>query len=218
MDLIVRSFDSEEISSAAKHYFISEICEWERQEYGEGKHRTPQQLSECADQNPFGLFLAFRDEELFGYADIWQLEKEFYEGLRIGKILEEALSASVIQSISDVPSGCWYIGSIIVSGKLRAQNRVGAALTFASLCNELPSFFQKNSQFPAVVLGVGSSPFGAKLLNRWKFSALSPDEKAVDLRPRYEKDMQKAGDALSFHVGHRSNKQPTAIDADLRLT
>ncbi|MFM0053716.1 hypothetical protein [Caballeronia grimmiae] len=203
MNLIVRSFDSEEISSAVKNSFVREICEWERQEYGEGKHRTPDQLSECANKNPFGLFLAFRNDELLGYADIWQLDKQFYDGLRVGKILEEALSANVVQSTSDVPSSCWYIGSIIVSAKLRAQNKVGAALTFASLCNELPNFFQNNSHFPAFVLGVGSSPFGAKLLNRWKFSPVVSDDDAIDLRPRFEKNMRNPDDALSFHVGHR---------------
>lgn len=196
-----QSLEQLRLTESAERRIISTICDWERIEYGEGKHRTPEELHECARKNRSGFFILTDASSLLGYADVWELDRDFYRGLRGGAIAEESLAKQYILGRSDAQSGLWYIGSIITEPALRRDRPVRAALAFAAICNVLPYFFRNHTPFPSKVLGVGSSTFGKKLLTRWGFEPVVRDERAIDLRPRFEKSMTKPQDADSLYLG-----------------
>ena len=189
------------LSQITERDIIGTICEWERLEYGEGKHRTTDAFHDCARKNRTGFFILQNQGKLLGYADVWELPPEFYSRLRVGTIDEESIAANYILNRSDQRSSLWYIGSIITDPELRAARPVAGAMAFASICNVLPSFFRVHSEFPAKILGVGSSAFGKKLLTRWGFSPVERDPMAIDLRPRFEKVMNLPRDADALRLG-----------------
>lgn len=182
---------------------ISTICDWERMAYGEGKHRVPDAFHACAKKNRTGFFILRSESGLVGYADVWELPYDFYSDLRIGTVSEESIAEQFVLSRSDNRSRLWYIGSIITNPRIRRDRPISGALAFAAICNVLPSFFQQHTDFPAKVLGVGSSDFGKKLLTRWGFSPVERDRRAIDLRPRFEKTMTNHRDADDLHIGRR---------------
>ena len=180
---------------------VEKICNWERIEYGEGNHRIPQSLIDCIDKNDKGFLCAFDGSSLVGYADLWQLESSFYKGLKSGLIFEESLDAEHILTISDPPSLCWYLGSVITEPALRQfhSHSIKAALVLARISAQLPGIF-KGQQFPAKMLGVASSDAGKKLLAKWEFLPIKRHESAIDFRPRYEKNMITADDSACFSL------------------
>lgn len=192
-----------QLGEPVEYSLIEQICEWERQEYGDGKHRTPDQFYPCVRKNRRGFLVSLVGDRLVGYADLWQLEKSFYAALRIGTVDEEALAEEHVLAASEVQTRCWYIGSIITSPALRSANPVVAAFLFAEICNMLPDFFRQSSHIPCVVLGVGSSSFGKKLLRRWSFTPVEADKNAIDLRPRFERRLDSIADASCFHLGRQ---------------
>lgn len=203
MKTTVRSLAHLDLSEAKERTTIATICEWERLAYGEGKHRTTDAFHDCVKKNRTGFFVINGETGLVGYADIWQLPSDFYSKLKIGTIDEESIAAKYILSGLDQRSSLWYIGSIITDPSLRASRPMAAALAFTSICNVLPSFFRSNSQFPAKVLGVGSSQFGKKLLTRWGFAPVSSAPNAIDLRPRFEITLNVPKNADAFHLGRK---------------
>jgi len=207
MKMAAHSLTQLDLSESLERKFIATVCEWERIEYGEGKHRIPEAFYLCAKKNRTGFFMLLNGSSLVGYADVWELPEDFYSMLRVGIIDEESIAERYILSRSDSRSGLWYIGSIITDPQIRLERPVGAALAFASICSALPGFFQNYSKFPARILGVGSSPFGKKLLERWGFAAVARDENAIDLRPRFEKVMERPRDADALHLGRREISQ-----------
>ena len=203
MHTVAKSLTQLNLVEGVEHEHISTICDWERIEYGEGKHRTPDAFHRCAMKNRTGFFLLLNASGLVGYADVWELPTDFYSKLRGGTIDEESIAAQHILARSEPRSGLWYIGSIITDPKLRRERPTGAALAFVSICNVLPVFFQTYSEFPAKILGVGSSSFGKKLLTRWGFDPVERDLNAIDLRPRFEKTMSHSNDADALYFGRR---------------
>jgi hypothetical protein len=201
MKLHAQSLAQLSLSEIDERKVIATICDWERLEYGEGKHRTTDAFHDCARKNRTGFFVVRDKDKLIGYADVWELPKDFYSKLRVGTIDEESIAAPLVLARSDDRSSLWYIGSIITDPDLRANRPVAGAMTFASICNVLPSFFRLHSEFPARVLGVGSSAFGKKLLTRWGFMPVKSDPKAIDLRPRFEKLMKRPQDTDALRLG-----------------
>jgi hypothetical protein len=209
MRMSAQSLSQLALSEAVEREIISTICDWERLSYGEGKHRTTDAFHDCAKKNRTGFFILWVQNTLLGYADVWELPVEFYSRLRVGTIDEESIAASCILGESDPRSSLWYIGSIIIDPEVRRARPVAGAIAFASICNALPTFFQAHSHFPAKILGVGSSPFGKKLLTRWGFSPVANDPNAIDLRPRFEKSMSAPTDADDLYLGRREASQET---------
>lgn len=199
------SLESMHLSKAEEFDIFSTICEWERIEYGEGKHRVPYILQACAQKNRSGFFVLCESGSLQAYADVWELSPDFYSGLSSGLIDEESLSADYILGRFQARTSLWYIGSIITNPARRAERPTASAIAFAAICNALPNFFRGHSEFPARVLGVGSSPFGKKLLSRWGFEPVVPAIGAIDLRPRFEKRMVMPSDADSLSLGIRKS-------------
>jgi hypothetical protein len=192
-------------SATAQHHYLTLICKWEEQAYGKGLHRQPEELARCVAKNGAGFIVLFQEDELLAYADVWQLTTDFYERLRVGVIDEESIEARHILSCTDVCTGLWYVGSMIVNPALRQNKPTRAALAFASLCNALPGVFKQHSTFPARVLGVGSSAFGSKLMKKWGFEPVQADAHAIDLRPRMEKTLQNAEAANIFGMTRQSD-------------
>ena len=201
MRLLAKSLAQLTLSEAAEREIVGTICDWERLEYGEGKHRTADAFYDCVKKNRTGFFIIRDQTKLIGYADVWELPTDFYSALRVGNIDEESIASSFILDRSDKRSSLWYIGSIITNPELRATRPVAGAIAFASICNVLPTFFRAHSEFPAKILGVGSSPFGKKLLTRWGFLPVKSDLRAIDLRPRFEKSLNHPQDADALLLG-----------------
>jgi hypothetical protein len=109
-----------------------------------------------------------------------------------------------ILSPADTLTGLRYVGSMIVSPDLRQEKPARAALAFASLCGAVPEVFKNHGPFPARLLGVGSSEIGCKLMKKWGFVSVAPDEQAIDLRPRMEKIMLTQEDANIFDLGRKT--------------
>lgn len=191
------------LSEEVEFSYMTTICDWERVEYGEGKHRLPNDLHRCAKKNRTGFFLLLEGDKLVGYADVWELPIDFYSKLRVGIIDEESIADQYILSRSQFRTNLWYIGSIITDPQIRQKQPIVGAFAFASICNALPNFFHEYSEFPAKILGVGSSPFGKKLLTRWGFSPVNSDSNAIDLRPRFEKIVEKPDDVDVFYLARR---------------
>lgn len=205
-DNIVQSLAALRLNQAVEYRILEEICEWERLEYGEGKHRIPDALQQCVEKNREGFLLILRDSKLIAYADVWELNSDFYSKLKIGEELEESLSHHHIIAPKDEKSGKWYIGSIITAPDFRREHPSAAALAFVAICNALPRFFACQKKYPATVLGVGSSAFGQRLLSRWEFESIQRSERAIDLRPRFEKGLASTHSAECFRIGR---KRPT---------
>ena len=200
MSFIIDSLANLTLTHTAEHQYLCTICEWERLAYGEGFHRTPDVLHACADKNNTGFFLLIENEELIGYIDIWQLASAYYADLRLGNIYEESLCSDFIRSSDDVPTYMWYIGSLIVSPKLRKESPAKSSLVFASLWNALPRFIKARAEFPSHLLGVGSSSFGQKLMTRCGFAPVTAAATAIDLRPRYEARIFQPSDVDKFFI------------------
>lgn len=203
MKILARSLHDLSLGEQREREIISTICDWERLEYGEGKHRTTDAFHSCVRKNRTGFFILLAGSSLVGYADVWELPRDFYSKLRVGTIDEESIAQQYILSRTDQRSGLWYIGSIITDPKVRQSRPIAGALAFAGICNVLPNFFCQYTDFPAKVLGVGSSPFGKKLLTRWGFSSVKCDPRAIDIRPRFEKIMRCPKDANDLHLGRK---------------
>lgn len=197
---LARSLRELNLTEHMEYQFISKICDWERIEYGEGKHRTADILYECVKKNKHGFFILSNNSQLIGYADVWELEADFYDKLLTGVADEESLDKSNVLNRTEARTGLWYIGSIITDPKLRIKKSNRAAFAFVAICNAIPQFFKNHSIYPAKVLGVGSSDFGKKLLTKWGFEPIQHDENAIDLRPRFEKTMLVPEDADSLYL------------------
>ena len=202
MKVPARSLAQLALPYANEQSYIATICDWERIEYGENKHRTIDSFYQCVKKNRTGFYLQLNHGKLIGYADIWELQPDFYSMLKSGTIDEESIAAKYVLGRTEPRTGLWYIGSIITDPKMRLEHPIGAAFVFRSICNALPQFFQEHSVFPAKILGVGSSAFGKKLLARWGFKRVDSDPNAIDFRPRFEKNMTKPSDADT--LGFRS--------------
>lgn len=203
MRVAAKSLSELALTAGVELAHVSTICEWERLEYGDGKHRVAASFIKCVRKNCTGFFVLLNKEKLVGYADVWELPVDFYNKLRIGTIDEESIDAAYVLSRSEVRSSHWYIGSIITDPDLRASRPVAGAMAFASICNVLPHFFRAYSEFPAKILGVGSSSFGKKLLSKWGFNSVESDPYAIDLRPRFEKSLLMPTDSDAFHLGRK---------------
>lgn len=199
-----KTFKESKLSADDQRCYILTICQWEEQAYGKGLHRQPDELMRCCQKNGSGFVVLQDAVVLLGYADVWQLTPDFYERLKVGVIDEESIHERDILSPADTVTGLWYVGSMIVSPVLRREQPTKAALVFASLCAALPAVFKNHGPFPARLLGVGSSQFGCKLMKKWGFAAVAPDEQAIDMRPRMEKIMLSAEDANIFDMGRRA--------------
>lgn len=195
------------MTPVASHMLMSTICQWEEQAYGKGLHRQPDELARCVEKNSAGFIVLLQGTQLLAYADMWQLTKDFYERLRTGVIDEESIQARDILSCTDTPTGQWYVGSMIVEPALRQNQPTRAALAFASLCSALPGVFKKHSPFPARVLGVGSSAFGCKLMQKWGFEPVAADDEAIDLRPKMEKILQTPEATQIFAMGRAPSEE-----------
>lgn len=149
-------------------------------------------------KNSRGFFVAQDGTDLLGYVDVWELQPNFYAQLRSGAVSEESISAHNMLSLSDHRSSLWYIGSIITNPAMRAKSPHTGALVFESLCRVVAQFFHAQSNFPLKILGVGSSPFGRKLLDKWGFNPLVVVNGAKDTRPRFEKLMIRPSEAHDF--------------------
>lgn len=169
-----------------KYAILQTACQWERLEYGEGKHRIPDTLSLCIEKDASGFICAMENGKLIGYADLWQLHRTFYELLRNGEAAEEEICAGYIINSRTEKSGCWYVGSIITEPGMREQRSVKAAQVFFKIYQQIYDIVLA-SPVPARVMGVGSTEFGATLMGKHKFFAVTPSVKARDLRPRFEK-------------------------------
>lgn len=203
MQVVTDTLSNLTLTEQQEYRIIEEICDWERQAYGEDKHRTPVKFFECIKKNRTGFFISTHGGALVGYADVWQLRNDFYEGLKAGLIEEEALDSTAVLPETETGSNLWYIGSMIIEAEFRKKSPVAAAFTFAALSNSLPNFFREKSEFPAKVLGVGSSPFGQKLLNKWQCTAITEHRNAIDHRPRFEKSLNRLGDEDCFYITRR---------------
>lgn len=165
------------------------VCDWERLEYGEGKHRIPPTLKHCIDKNDTGFICAMENDRLVGYADLWQLQRNFYELLLVGECTEEEICAGFILDHRTERSNCWYVGSIITEPGMRENRPVKAAQVFHKIF-ELIYGILLSSPVPARIMGVGSTPFGSRLMNRHGFQPIGASFKARDLRPRFEKTLE----------------------------
>jgi hypothetical protein len=157
--------------------------------YGEGKHRLPTNLLNCIDRDSRNFFCAFDRNVLVGYADLWQLRKSFYNLLRSGQMTEEQVLYYQIVGEGETPSARWYVGSMITSPELRQSNQVRSAFVFNKMFQSLYDVLLA-TQYPAKVMGVGSSEFGEKILMRHGFERITAAPTAVDLRPRFEKSLE----------------------------
>lgn len=189
MTVVVAPISSFSFSQDDVLSICSEICNWERLEYGEGKHRLPENLFKCIGQNDSTFFCAFDDGRLIGYADLWQLKASFYKVMVSGIMAEEQIMNYQIVGREDPPSARWYVGSVITCPDLREVNHVRSAQVFMKLFHELYSVLL-STPYPAKVMGVGSSAFGEKLLERHGFVRVEPTAGAIDLRPRFEKSLE----------------------------
>jgi hypothetical protein len=129
---------------------------------------------------------------------------DFYERLKVGVIAEESIHEHDILSPTDRVTGLWYLGSMIVSPALRQEQQTKAAKVFTSLCGALPTVFKNHGPLPALLLEVGSSQFGCKLMKQWGFGAVARDRHAIDLRPRIEKIMLTQEDANNYDLGRKT--------------
>jgi hypothetical protein len=203
MDVEVRSLAEWRLSDESELEIIYEICEWERLEYGEGKHRTPDMLYACTKKNKAGFFVALSNGKLLGYTDIWQLKLDFYEFLRTRTIGDESLSEQDILSDNEPPTASWYIGSIMTERDLRKQSPNSTKHIFTQLCNKLPNFFQCNSTFPARLLSLSVSPLGKKLSVKWGFSPIITTPNKNNIQIRVEKIMHAPSDANSLYLTNK---------------
>lgn len=168
---------------------LTAVCEWERLEYGEGKHRIPETLALCIAKDSSGFICAMEDDRLIGYADLWQLHPHFYELLLKGEAAEEEICAGFIMNSRIEKSGCWYVGSIITEPSMRENRGTKAAQVFFKIYQQLYEILLA-SPVPARVMGVGSTDFGASLMGKHKFFAVTRSANARDLRPRFEKHLE----------------------------
>lgn len=188
MTVIVLPLHQHDLSPLERHKIVETVCDWERIEYGDGNHRTPDSFFICIQKNDTGFFCAIEDGQLLGYADVWQLHAPFYESLASGVCAEEEIAPDHILRIENEGSGCWYIGSIITRPALRQEREMKAALVFSKICDEISNHFEDTKR-PSRILGVGSTVFGNKLLRRHGFMPVTASPLAIDLRPRYEKSL-----------------------------
>jgi hypothetical protein len=135
---------------------------------------------------------------------MWHLPPDFYERLKVGVIDKEFIRERDILSPTDTVTGLWYVGSLIVSPALRQGQPTKAAMVFADLCVALPDTLKNHGPFPAGLLAVGSSQFGCKLMKKWGFAPVAPDEQAIDLRTKMEKIMLTQEDANIFDMGRKT--------------
>ncbi len=195
MAVIVLPLHQHDLSPIDRHKIVETVCSWEKMEYGEGNHRTSDNLYICIQKNDTGFFCAIEDGVLLGYADVWQLQTKFYDRLVLGVSAEEEIAPEHILRVENEGSSCWYIGSIITRPTLRQEREMKAALVFSKICNEISNHFS-NTLCPARILGVGSTVFGNKLLRRHGFLPVTPSPIAIDLRPRYEKTLAFESDSV----------------------
>jgi hypothetical protein len=188
------------IDKSLLRQYLALICDWERIEYGENKHRIPSQLNDWLHVNGEGFLCCVNNEgKLFGYADLWAIENNLYDQLKTGFILEEAVPCSALLSSSQTGTAInWYIGSIITDPQLRNYSPNISRDAFRAIRYAIGDFFEKLPQYPAEVLAVGSSKKGRDLLTRWDFKPVKMMINAPDSRPRYILQLSNANDALSF--------------------
>ena len=183
--IIVAPLSSLHFPATQRLHIIETVCQLERIEYGEGKHRLPHVFSGLVAKNDDGLICAMDGDKLVGYADVWQLQERFYNQLLYGVRAEEEIYADCVLSKNEPDTGYWYIGSIITDPTFRMNCAYQAAQTFSEILRQAYVYFEKVRP-PAKVMGVGSTEFGKKLLGQHGFKPITPSPKAIDLRPRFE--------------------------------
>lgn len=177
-----------ECSRVENQQYFHEICEWERIEYGLGKHRIPKQLEEWAEVMPVGItyVLDSSSKLLVGYIDIWQLKADAYTELSTGMMLEEEIPTSAIDGDFLSGSNLWYVGSIITSPQVRLKSKIASGRIFLEICKSMTLFFQSINKYPITLLGVGSSEVGRHLVTKWGFDKVQMNDARIDTRQRYQ--------------------------------
>ena len=201
--LSVLRFGEDRCWQARVRAVAATICEWETLEYGPGKQRKTDQLVACLEKSrSAGLVCAFVGDEIVAYSDVWSLETEFYERLKRGIEPEETLEPDCIRSSFASHEPNYYVGSVIVSPRLRSAQPARSAVIFREITAGIGALLKQHAAFPARMLGVGFSPLGEKLLRHFGFTPVSRAADAVDHRPRFEKCMLAAANADCFMLAN----------------
>ncbi len=188
-----------EIPKARTRALLQYICDWERLSYGEGLHRTVDQLETwlAVENRGFHCIFSEHSDTLVAYTDIWSVQDDFFRKLKAGLETEEDIPAEVFCSF-DAPSSHWYVGSIITNPEIRAVNPRLAHAAFREVGRLFARFFSIRERLPLEVMGVASSSTGARILDLWRFSPVDKDVNAIDHRPRYVKQIRTPFDASIF--------------------
>jgi hypothetical protein len=186
--IVVAPLGTLNFSTVQRLKIAQSVCDLERVEYGEGKHRQPDVFAGLIEKNDAGLICAMDGDKLVGYTDVWQLQTRFYDELLCGVKAEEEICSDFVLSKNDANTGCWYIGSVITDAFFRENSPYRSAQTFSEILRQAYLYFDKVNP-PAKVMGVGSTVFGRKLLDNHGFKPVVPSSQATDLRPRYQKTL-----------------------------
>jgi hypothetical protein len=188
MQPIIAPLSTFNFSNSQRLSVIETVCNLERIEYGDGKHRMPDVFSALIEKNDTGLICAMEGDKLLGYADSWQLQSRFYNELVYGIRAEEEICSEYILTPNDLGTGYWYVGSVITDPFLRSSSTYKAAQVFSEILRQTYLYFE-DIKLPAKVMGVGSTEFGKNLLVHHGFKPVLASSQAIDLRPRFEKTL-----------------------------
>lgn len=170
---------------AARRRAIREIWRWERLEYGAGQSRALGAIKGRLGRYDEGVLCALARGRLLGYADVMPLAPSHYEQLRGGQILEERMPSRWLGGRRSRRS-CWYIGSLVVSRRLRVGHPQRAHELSRRLQREIWSFITERSRLPVRVLGISATSVGQAKFRQTGFRAISTRADAADPRPRFE--------------------------------
>jgi hypothetical protein len=182
-----------QVDRSVRLRYVRTIWRWERSEYGAEQGRSAAAIKGWGHRRAGGLLCAVRRGRLLGYADLMPLAAAHYRCLRLGLITEERLPAHWTTRTPRTGTSYWYVASLIVSRDLRRSEPGSAHCVSRELQRGIYTLIARCSAYPARILGISATAVGRAKFLQTGFEPVACAVDAVDLRPRFERTIQRPG-------------------------